>query len=217
MLAAIGLLLLAAPVVNNFTAFNVFFNCFMTFFFLSSIYAVSLSVRQSMVATVSAIPMLAYTWKAYLPSIPYLEHAGCLSGFFFSILIIASIGKFIVRSRRVTLDMIFGSLIIYCFMGIGWGFFYTFLHHFAPGSFNNIVAGTVEENLSSFFYFSFVTLSTLGYGDITPALQLSRNLVVFEALLGQIYLVVMVAWLVGMKVSQDMESSYGRNGVKDDA
>ena len=53
-----------------------------------------------------------------------------------------------------------------------------------------------------FEYFSFVTITTLGYGDITPLTNRASALALIEALIGQIYLVVLVAWLVGMYVSR---------------
>jgi voltage-gated potassium channel Kch len=55
-----------------------------------------------------------------------------------------------------------------------------------------------------FLYFSYVTMTTLGYGDITPIAPIARSLAMLEALIGQIYLVVMIAWLVGMNVSQSL-------------
>ncbi len=62
-----------------------------------------------------------------------------------------------------------------------------------------------------FIYFSFVTLTTLGYGDITPVTRLARNLCTLEAVIGQLYLVVQVAWLVGVHVSQSMLKRAGRD------
>ena len=53
-----------------------------------------------------------------------------------------------------------------------------------------------------FEYFSFITITTLGYGDITPVTDKATALALIEAVVGQIYLVVLVAWLVGMHVSQ---------------
>jgi hypothetical protein len=53
-----------------------------------------------------------------------------------------------------------------------------------------------------FQYFSFVTITTLGYGDITPVTEVAKAITVLEAVVGQLYLVVAVAWLVGMYVSK---------------
>ncbi|MGB5920593.1 MAG: potassium channel family protein, partial [Syntrophobacteria bacterium] len=56
-----------------------------------------------------------------------------------------------------------------------------------------------------------VTLTTLGYGDITPVTRLARSLCILEAVIGQLYLVVQVAWLVGLHVSQSMLKKTGRD------
>ena len=58
------------------------------------------------------------------------------------------------------------------------------------------------EHTFSFLYCSFVTLTTLGYGDITPLTKMARTFSVLEAVIGQLYLVVVLAWLVGMYVAR---------------
>ena len=72
-----------------------------------------------------------------------------------------------------------------------------------PGSFSIPEIKGISAS-RSFLYYSFVTLTTLGYGDITPVASLARSLCILEAVLGQLYLVVQVAWLVGVHVSQSM-------------
>ena len=62
----------------------------------------------------------------------------------------------------------------------------------------------ISQTTRDLLYYSFVTISTLGYGDITPVTRLARSLCIIEAVIGQLYLVVSVAWLVGMHVSQKM-------------
>jgi len=73
------------------------------------------------------------------------------------------------------------------------------IHH--PSSFN-IVLNRPQDYLLVFQYFSFVTITTLGYGDITPVTEVAKAITVLEAVAGQLYLVVAVAWLVGMYVSK---------------
>ena len=82
-----------------------------------------------------------------------------------------------------------------------WAFLYTFLELVDPASFN-IDLGRPEGHLLVFQYYSFVTITTLGYGDITPITEVAKAFSVLEAVVGQLYLVVAVAWLVGMYVSK---------------
>ena len=67
-----------------------------------------------------------------------------------------------------------------------------------PGSFYGLAGGGHDEMTRELFYYSYVTLTTLGYGDIGPVSPVARSLVTLEAVVGQLYLVVLVASLVGM-------------------
>ena len=80
-----------------------------------------------------------------------------------------------------------------------WALVYTFLYLIEPASFH-LPQGQVDFLI--FEYYSFVTLTTLGYGDITPLTKVAKAFSVVEAVVGQLYLVVVVAWFVGMHVSR---------------
>ena len=90
---------------------------------------------------------------------------------------------------------------MYLLAALLWAFVYTFLELVDPASFN-IDLGQPQGYLLVFQYFSFVTITTLGYGDISPVTEVAKAFAVLEAVVGQIYLVVVVAWLVGMYVSK---------------
>ncbi|MCP4628580.1 MAG: two pore domain potassium channel family protein [bacterium] len=66
----------------------------------------------------------------------------------------------------------------------------------------NSFTGNISPNVYRYLYFSYVTLTTLGFGDVAPLTNKAGSLVILEAIIGQIYLVVIVAWLVGMHVSR---------------
>jgi len=101
----------------------------------------------------------------------------------------------------VDVNKIIGAVCIYLMIGIIWAIFYFFLNVLKPGSFSGITTTAMQEQLSEFMYYSFVTLTTLGYGDIIPTEPLARTFSFLEAVLGQIYLTVLVAALVGMHIS----------------
>jgi hypothetical protein len=109
----------------------------------------------------------------------------------------------ITREKHVTEDVIFGAIVAYLLMAIMWSFMYSVVEDLHPGSFV-IPEGPVKHSQFLFTYFSFVTIATLGYGDITPLTAAACSLSILEAIIGQIYLVVVVAWLVGMFVSQSI-------------
>jgi hypothetical protein len=131
------------------------------------------------------------------------------------------VAEILRRQQRVTFDTLLGGVAVY--MMIGFFFFQIFdaLEFLVPGSFQDRgvpVADLRYERQGwlpdvrhpGFLYYSFVTLTTLGYGDIVPHSPLARSLAAIEALLGQIYLTVLVAALVGMHLSQRIERHESR-------
>jgi len=100
-----------------------------------------------------------------------------------------------IRSRgRVTIEAMFGVLCIYLLLGMLFAFLYGIAGELADRPF---FAQSDSETQSDFLYFSFATQTTTGYGDLTAATGLGRSLAITEALIGQIYLVTVVALIVG--------------------
>ncbi len=103
----------------------------------------------------------------------------------------------IFRPGRVSHLRIQGAIAVYLLFGVLWAHAYHIAALVHPGSFN----GPAElANVSGWAYYSFVTLTTVGYGDITPVTQVTRTLSIAEALTGQLYLAVLIARLVAMEI-----------------
>ena len=96
---------------------------------------------------------------------------------------------------------IIGAVCIYLLFGMIWTVLYLLAAALSPGSFNGLIQGQWYENFTEIIYFSFVTLTTLGYGDINPALPLVRFLAYMEAIVGQLYIAILVASLVGTHIA----------------
>ena len=150
-----------------------------------------------------AIPLLASLWSAYFIKIPYFQLTGHICGVLCMAFMVIIILSYIIKVKNVTADIIFGAIVVYLLMALMWGFMYSVVEDLHPGSFI-IPEGPIKEGRFLLIYFSFVTLATLGYGDITPLTALACSLSILEAIIGQIYLVVVVAWLVGIFVSQSL-------------
>ena len=103
--------------------------------------------------------------------------------------------------EQIDLNMIMGSICVYILVGISWSIFYFFESVIHPGAFNGIVDDLGKQRFSEVLYYSYVTLSTLGYGDITPVTPIARTLAFLEALFGQFYIAILVASFVGMHIS----------------
>ncbi len=117
------------------------------------------------------------------------------------LLIFGSIMGYVLDRSPVTGDKIAGSISAYVLMGIIWSAVYSLFFHLQPGSF------IIPEHLQSegvvglwSIYFSFTTLTTLGYGDITPQLPAVQSYAVMESACGQIFLAVIVARLVALQI-----------------
>jgi hypothetical protein len=124
----------------------------------------------------------------------------------FLLFVCACVFMELFRERRVSVGSLSGALCIYLLLGVAFGSSYELLDWFEPQAFAGLdrfeVADAVaHRQTEGLMYFSFVTLTTLGYGDITPVMPVARNLAMIEALLGQLVLVVLVARLVGMHAS----------------
>lgn len=98
-------------------------------------------------------------------------------------------------------NKIVGAICIYLLLGYIWSLGYLFLAEFSPQAFNGLQQASWHDNFFDALYFSFVTLTTLGYGDISPAMPVARFLVIMEAVVGMFYISILVASLVGVRMS----------------
>lgn len=116
----------------------------------------------------------------------------------------------LARGDRPTSERVFGALCAYVFIGLLFALVFAHLEFRNPGSFAMSNPGLTASASSeatlvpTFVYFSFVTMTTLGYGDITPVTEHARTLAWLEALIGQLYLAVMVAGFVAVHISKSM-------------
>jgi hypothetical protein len=110
--------------------------------------------------------------------------------------------RFSLSSVRIDAERVYAALSAYLLIGVCWGVVYAAMTRVLPGSL--LFSGAaISSGLSvgDAIYFSFVTLATLGYGDFVPATPAMRGLAVFEAVIGQLYLALLVARLVGLQTA----------------
>ena len=113
---------------------------------------------------------------------------------FFQLIIIRLIIQ-VAKSKEVNTDVIFESINGYLLMGIMFASWIAILINFRPYAFNGIDSATLK--FPDIFYFTFVTLTTLGYGDITPAIPIAKSLSILISTSGQLYIAIIIAMLVG--------------------
>lgn len=108
----------------------------------------------------------------------------------------------VMFTGQITLNTIYGAVCIYILIGLLFGFAYLIVEYFFPGSMHGLESGSWQRNLDNLIYFSMVTLTTVGFGDITPAAPLTRFLAYMESGVGVFYTTVLVASLIGMRLSE---------------
>jgi hypothetical protein len=123
--------------------------------------------------------------------------------------------RYIMASRQVTTNTVFASLCIYLLLGLLWALGYSTIDHLNPAAFRSSIRTDESAFLlrigsggsTAVLYFSFATLTTLGYGDIVPVSPLARTLASLEAITGQLYLAVLVARLVGLHIAASINQN----------
>ena len=157
---------------------------------------VSMSRRRRIVvpAAVVAVIAIIFRWAALLGSSPLLEIPGYLSAITIHLLFCIVVLTEVLRKGLVTGHRILGAIGAYLLLGIAWSHAYDLIEYLSPGSF----AGSITHlgRFTSWTYFSFVTLASIGYGDIAPLHPVARSLATAEGITGQFYMAVLIARLV---------------------
>ncbi len=167
-------------------------------------------------ALILGLPAVAARFiAAFLPDSMMMNTAVLSFTAVFFVFLIWNLLHDINRGDRPTSEKVFGALCAYIFIGLLFALIFAHLEYRDSGSFyisNDLLAEKAageSMHLQTFTYFSFVTMTTLGYGDITPVTENARTLAWLLALIGQLYLAVMVAGLVATHISESMRKNRG--------
>ena len=160
------------------------------------------------IATLLGIPTLVGLWTGFfLPGVarvPLAVTFHLVAALFFGFTI-GVILRDIHREKGVAADSVYGAFCGYLLAGLAFGNLFNVVELLAPGSFRGEdITPQMSDDRRHFrlTYFSFITLATVGYGDITPGNDAARGLAAVEAIVGQFYIAVLVAELIGKRVSQ---------------
>ncbi len=178
-------------------------NAFITAIMISGTYAASKKIYIAITAASLALPMLVSIWISHFVDMPFLVFVGDCFGIAFIAFLVIIILSFIFGERKVTINVIYASIVVYLLIAIMWSFVYSVLESIQPGSFA-IGEGQIEVGRRLYIYYSFVTITTLGYGDITPTTDLANSVSFLEAVTGQLYIAILIARLVGLHIAQSM-------------
>ncbi|MFC4993332.1 ion channel [Rubritalea tangerina] len=144
-------------------------------------------------------PALILYWLGIYDVIQYSRESALILFVGFYALILYSFVKQLWNAKKVTGQVIAGSLCTYLIIGLLWGAAYNLIYALDGGAYSGaLLEKDGLPQIHIFNYFSLVTLTSLGYGDITPQSLGAASLCQMEAIIGQFYTAVLVAWLVGM-------------------
>jgi hypothetical protein len=148
-------------------------------------------------------------WLGQLVAAPEVRITFHVSTILFLTLTAGGVLANVLRAGRVTPHRIQGAVAAYLLLALIFAFAYSLTEILAPGSFHLpapiVAAPAGAERMGELVYFSFVTLTTLGYGDVTPASPSARTLATLEALVGQLYLAILIARLVSLQIAHSEE------------
>lgn len=201
MLVTLFMYIVLVPFIKDYVRIRNLLDIFFVFILISSVYAVSEKTRNTVIAFILVAPLLFFDWIGPVLQVPNADIVGAVLGILFLGFVLFSILSFIFNQDIITQEVISASVSVYLLLGIAWAMIYGLLEKIHPGSFH--FSDALAENTKMIFsYYSFVTLTTLGYGDISPLTDKAATLSVVEAIIGQLYLTVLIARLIGLHISQ---------------
>ncbi len=204
LLAALLVLLIAIPVVRDlYGTTNRFIG--QLAFSTTLIFAVlglAKSTTWLMIGLLLVLTGIVCSYLFVFAENPILVYIALISELLFLFLAIVFAVKQVVSLEAINLHNIAGAICVYILLGIIWSVLYLLTYMLILGSFSGIHESGQPIRLHDFLYFSFVTLTTLGYGDLLPLSATAKTLAFVEAIFGQFYIATLVAGLVAVHISE---------------
>jgi Ion channel len=209
LLIALAVLLIAAPFVEELEGGHLILSVLFSLVLVAAVFAVANRKRSLAIALVLAIPAITLRWINQLR--PDLVHpaAFLVGAIFLLAFVIGHLLYFVLRAPVVNVEVLCASIAAYLMLGLMWTVAYWLVDQLTPGGAFSFNTNRGAQSMNGFtgFYFSFITLSTVGYGDITPVSQAARWLAALEAMTGLLYVAVLIARLVSLYSSAKSDDS----------
>ena len=211
LLGALLTLLVVQPIASSFGILDSLFDALFVFVMVILVLASAQDKVWRVIACILCVPAAALLIGGhFLTSSAQVVSAtaGQAIGALFFVAVAGKIIRSIFMLRQLSLDSIFGAICGYLLLGVAWALTYAMMHAANPESFQfgdlirqQMELGDYSRNV--FIYYSFVTLTTVGYGDLTPLSIPARTVSWLEAITGQLYLAVLIAGLIGALVARN--------------
>ncbi len=206
LLASLLLLIILYPLVVQATGDYLLIDILLSLTLIASIYAVSQRHALVAVGILFSLATLASLWYAAVTLDSFVALLSLVLGFVFFFYTIVILLIHLFRQPHITLGELSAAVSCYLLLGINGAFLFAIVDYLLPGSFIPLGSGIPMPegpipHFSIYLYYSLTSLTTLGYGDIVPVSPPARIFSSLEAAIGQIYLTVLVARLVGLHIS----------------
>jgi len=169
---------------------------------ISSIFNCRHRMITKVLTALLAVPAVLFNWMALTFESSFVIGLFLLFSFLFILVIATSIVNEVILHAKVTLSTLRGVVCAYFLLGFSFAFGYCLIEYFVPNSFTALFPEPLvlahTHYLSELIYFSFITLLTIGYGDITVVSEIARSLAVVEGIIGQFYIAILVARIVAV-------------------
>jgi hypothetical protein len=154
--------------------------------------------RTTIVALVLGTPAIVGNIALFVTQRQRVLLPMAVCGILFFFYVITVILHRVLVAPEVTMDTLFGAIAAYLLIGVSWGMVYGLIEHLHPGSFRVAVASGKPIAWPDFTFFSFVTLTSTGYGDMVPLTGYAKSLAILEAVVGVMYPAVLIGRLIGL-------------------
>lgn len=210
--AFLALLVIMAFIISplgTLTEFGqVLISVFFSLLLIAGVAAIAEKKASTLLATIFVLVIVALRWMTHLISSPWLATVSALSFIIFLVFLAVVVMRRVFGKGPINLHRIQGAIAGYLLLGLIWAFAYDAILIQIPDAFLPAdLGGGRGPHMPGLIYFSFVTLTTVGYGDITPVHPIVRSMSNLEALVGQLYPAILIGRLVAMELSSRQPKS----------
>lgn len=199
-------LILIYPFLTPINYHDEIFRLLAVIVFSTSLYAVMGRGRITTIALILGFPAIFVRLARMVEHRPGFELPDEFLGLAFLMFVTGVLVWSIISKPSVTTDTLAGAVSAYLLIGITFGLAFMIINELLPGSFRDTIEPAKHFTNSDFIFFSFVTLTTVGYGDIVPWASHARSIAILESVLGIMYPAVLISRLVGMQGRKSEES-----------
>ncbi len=204
-MASIIILLVLSAVLQGYEYGFLFLNISSSIVFILGIYAAGRNKKDVVILIILGLPWFLSEWIFTRSS------ETIFASILYFLFISGTLTAHILHTRKVSADTLYAAVCVFLILGLLWASIYNYLEYISPGIIfiknNSDVVTTLTSN--EYIYYSYTTLTTLGYGDITSLTSIGRMLSVLEAITGQLFLAFLVARLVALYTANALRGNTG--------